>query len=148
MKPNLHACASCFGTPTQKCGRCAFRTHSHNKRTPASPNCRIPPGACFINTSHSSTGLPTEDYGELLECHLCFPDQARGTVAKHGGTKGSAQIRHLHTRHQGVMSRKESGKAERFWCRNSGALTAAPQLIRVLSDLRSKRNRPLFPPSS
>ncbi len=58
-----------------------------------SPNCKIPLGACFINTSHSSTGLPTEDYGELLECHLCFPDQwGASAIAKHGEQRDQPRL--------------------------------------------------------
>lgn len=65
----------------------------HTTKTPTSPNCKIPLGACFINTSHSSTGLPTEDYGELLECHLCFPDQrGASTVAKHGEQRDQPRL--------------------------------------------------------
>lgn len=64
----------------------------HTTKT-TSPNCKIPLGACFINTSHSSTGLPTEDYGELLECHLCFPDQrGASTVAKHGEQRDQPRL--------------------------------------------------------
>lgn len=64
----------------------------HTTKTTSS-NCKIPLGACFINTSHSSTGLPTEDYGELLECHLCVPDQrGASTVAKHGEQKDQLRL--------------------------------------------------------
>lgn len=64
----------------------------HTTKTTSS-NCKIPLGVCFINTSHSSTGLPTEDYGELLECHLCVPDQrGASTVAKHGEQKDQLRL--------------------------------------------------------
>lgn len=85
----LHICASCFGQQKVQ-SLCFFPTH--NTKT-TSPNCKIPLGACFINTSHSSTGLPTEDYGELLECHLCFPDQrGASTVAKHGEQRDQPRL--------------------------------------------------------
>lgn len=103
------ACTSIF-LWTKKTLCVCFPLHTQNNFT--FPNCKIPPRACFINISHSSTGLPTEDYGELLECHLCLPDQrGASTIAKHGEQKGSAQIRHLHTRHQGVMSFKENSQS-------------------------------------
>lgn len=67
--------------------------HTHTAKNLTSPNCKIPLGACFINTSHSSSGLPTEDYGELLECHLCFPDQwGASTVAKHGEQRDQPRL--------------------------------------------------------
>lgn len=73
---------------------CAFPpTHAQTTKNLTSPNCKIPLGACFINTSHSSTGLPTEDYGELLECDLCFPDQrGTSTVAKHGEQRDQPRL--------------------------------------------------------
>ena len=44
-----------------------------------------------------------------------LPRPARGFYrCQTWGTKGSAQIRHLHTRHQGVLSHKETAKAELF----------------------------------
>lgn len=76
---------------SKKCSHCAFPPMHTTKTT--SSNCKIPLGACFINTSHSSTGLPTEDYGELLECHLCFPDQwGASTVAKHGEQRDQLRL--------------------------------------------------------
>lgn len=108
IKQFVHIQAFCFGQKKKK-SLCVCFPLFHNPNNLPSLNCKIPPGACFINISHSSTGLPTEDYGELLECHLCLPDQrGASTVAKHGEQRGSAQIRHLHTRHQGVMSCKEN----------------------------------------
>lgn len=116
-----------------------------------SSNCKIPPSACFINTSHLSTGLPTEDYGELLECHLCFPEHRGGFYCcQTWGTKESAQIRHLHTKHGGTGEgegggggppiRKELRRA--LWCgnaevRNSQALSRLAD--QDLSDLGSTR---------
>lgn len=42
-----------------------------------------------------------------------LPRPARGFYrCQTWGTKGSAQIRHLHTKHKGVMSRKETHEAE------------------------------------
>lgn len=44
-----------------------------------------------------------------------LPRPARGFYhCQTWGTKGSVQIKHLHTRHQGVMSRKRMVKAELF----------------------------------
>lgn len=85
-----HMCATRFGQP--KVQSLGFFFSPHTTKT-TSPNCIIPLGACFINTSHSSTGLPTEDYGELLECHLCFPDQrGASTVAKHGEQRDQPRL--------------------------------------------------------
>lgn len=48
----------------------------------------------FINTSHSSTGLPTEDYGELAGMPSPRPRPERGAspVAKHGEQKDQRRL--------------------------------------------------------
>lgn len=85
-------CASCFRQRKVQSMYKPTPTPMHTTKTTSS-NCKIPLGACFINTSHSSTGLPTEDYGELLECHLCFPDQwGASTVAKHGEQRDQLRL--------------------------------------------------------
>lgn len=44
-----------------------------------------------------------------------LPRPARGFYrCQTWGTKGSAQIRHLHTKHKGVMSHKETNEDELF----------------------------------
>lgn len=110
-----------------------FRLYAINMNL-TSPNYKIPPGACFINTSHLSTGLPTEDYEELLECHLCFPSQREASVAaKHGEQRDQARLDTCIPDTRGLYPAKGTVGAELFFCRSTEgtkALTRYP-LTRV-----------------
>lgn len=116
-----------------------------------SSNCRIPERTCFINSSHLSTGLPTEDYGGAAGMPSLLPGAPRGFgCCQTRGTKASAQIRHLHTKHRGVGGWVGGGSPRRRELRRvclvQEALKSEPvgpahrRLAgRDLSDLRSMR---------
>ena len=98
---------------TMRHRRAAFHSFffAHDKRTSCplwcrvlSSNCKIPSGSCFINTRHSSSTLPTEDYQEPLGMPAPGPKTGEGLLPwPNKGNNGISQIRHLHTRHQGEV---------------------------------------------
>lgn len=64
-----------------------------------------------------------------------LPRPARGFYrCQTWGTKGSAQIRHLHTRHQGVMSRKKTDEAELFGAGTVEGTVVTKAMTSLLAD--------------
>lgn len=99
----------------------------------------------FINSSHSSTGLPTEDLARACWNAISASQTGERSFARcqTRGTKGSAQIRHLHTKHKGVVSHKGTDEARFFGAGTEreagGGQRTGPG--REFSDLWSTRQR-------
>lgn len=115
----------------------------HTTKTTSS-NCKIPPGASFYQ--HQPLVYWTSDRGLRRACwNAISASQTRErsfASCQTRGTKGSAEIRHLHTKHKGVMSHKGTDEAWFFGAGTEKDAAASWQLIepgQEFSDLWSTR---------
>lgn len=99
--------ALCFGQQT------LHYSSMHTTKTTSS-NCKIPPGASFYQ--HQPLVYWTSDRGLRRACWnaISASQTSERSFARcqTWGTKGSAEIRHLHTKHKGVMSHKEQTRPD------------------------------------
>lgn len=115
----------------------------HTTKTTSS-NCKIPPGASFYQ--HQPLVYWTSDRGLQRACRNAISasqTRERGFAScQTRGTKGSAEIRHLHTKHKGVTSHKGTEEARFFGAGTEKDEAASRQLTepgQEFSDLWSTR---------